>query len=156
MASSISGYFNAARKVYKNASSQFIEQFIKIICSAFLFSFFMPLTIENACFALILGDLISEIGAFLYLFILYFFDKNIYKVKSNCNSNENYTKKLLGISVPVALTSYIRSGLSTLKQLIIPSSLEKSGIACSIALSTYGIISGMSMQIIMFPILFSK
>ena len=98
--------------------------------------------------------MISEIGSFLYLFILYYFDKNIYKVNAKCHSKENYTKKILGVSVPVALTSYIRSGLSTVKQLIIPSSLEKSGIACSIALSTYGVISGMSMQIIMFPILF--
>lgn len=154
MSSSITGFFNAIRKVYKSASSQFIEQFIKICSIAFLFSLFMPLTIENACFALILGDLISEVSAFLYLFILYSFDKNIYKINAHCNSNKNYTKKLLGISVPVALTSYIRSGLSTVKQLIIPSSLEKSGISCSIALSTYGIISGMSMQIIMFPILF--
>lgn len=154
MSSAITGYFNAIRKVYKTASSQFIEQFIKIISIAFLFSLFMPLTIENACFSLILGDLISEIISFLYLFILYYFDKNIYKINSKCNSNENYTKKLLGISVPVALTSYLRSGLSTVKQLIIPSSLEKSGIECSTALSKYGIISGMSMQIIMFPILF--
>lgn len=154
MSSAITGYFNAVRKVYKTASSQFIEQFIKISSIAFLFSLFMPLTIENACFALILGDLVSEIGAFLYLFILYCFDKNIYKVNVKCTSNDSYTKKLLGVSVPVALTSYLRSGLSTVKQLIIPSSLEKSGIDCSIALSKYGIISGMSMQIIMFPILF--
>lgn len=154
MSSAINGFFNAVRKVYKNATSQFVEQFIKIVSIAFLFSLFLPLTIENACFSLILGDLISEIGAFLYLFILYYFDKNIYKVDAICSSKENYTKKLLSVSVPVALTSYIRSGLSTVKQLIIPTSLEKSGVACSIALSTYGIISGMSMQIIMFPILF--
>ncbi len=154
MSSAINGFFTAIRKVYKNATSQFIEQFIKIVSIAYLFSLFLPLTIENACFSLILGDLISEIGSFLYLFILYYFDKNIYKVNAKCHSKENYTKKILGVSVPVALTSYIRSGLSTVKQLIIPSSLEKSGIACSIALSTYGVISGMSMQIIMFPILF--
>ena len=53
--------------------------------------------------------------------------------------------------MPVAITSYIRSGLSTLKQLLIPSSLEKSGLSCSMAFSTYGTVFGMAMPIIMFP-----
>ena len=55
------------------------------------------------------------------------------------------------IAFPVAITSYIRSGLSTLKQLIIPTQLEKSGLSCSNALSKYGIINGMVMPVVTFP-----
>ena len=53
--------------------------------------------------------------------------------------------------MPVAFTSYIKSGISTIKQLIIPSSLEKNGLSSNEALSNYGIISGMAMPIVMFP-----
>ena len=60
-------------------------------------------------------------------------------------------KRILKISVPIAITSYIRSGLTTLKQIIIPSSLQKSGINFSSSLANYGIISGMALPIIMFP-----
>ena len=83
--------------------------------------------------------------------------KLLIKNKKKYNSSiekkfsSNYTQKLLRISIPIAITSYIRSGLSTLKQLIIPSSLEKSGINCSESLSKYGIINGMALPIIMFP-----
>ena len=56
--------------------------------------------------------------------------------------------------MPVALTSYIKSWLSTLKQLIIPSSLEKNGIDCDKALAEYGSITGMAMPIVMFPATF--
>ena len=79
-------------------------------------------------------------------------DKNYskyYRFLSN-----SYTSRLLRISLPVAFTSYIKSGLSTLKQIIIPISLEKSGLGCSLALSNYGIVSGMAMPVIMFPSVF--
>lgn len=49
---------------------------------------------------------------------------------------------------------YVRSGLSTIKQLLIPYSLERSGIDCLIAISKYGIITGMVMPIINFPSVF--
>ena len=64
---------------------------------------------------------------------------------------KNPYDNILKIAFPVAVTSYIRSGLSTLKQLIIPTQLEKSGISCSRALSQYGMINGMVLPVITFP-----
>ena len=42
-------------------------------------------------------------------------------------------------------------GLSSLKQLLIPLRLEKYGMSCNEALSSYGIINGMTMPVLMFP-----
>ena len=56
--------------------------------------------------------------------------------------------------MPISLTSYIRSGLSTFKQLLIPSSLEKNGLNCDKALADYGTITGMAMPVVMFPATF--
>lgn len=42
-------------------------------------------------------------------------------------------------------------GLSTFKQLLIPSSLEKSGMSFNMSISTYGTVLGMAMPIVMFP-----
>ncbi len=154
MSASINGYFTAVRKAYKTASGQFIEQATKILVTAYLINLFLPKGLDYACFSLILGDVISEIVSFIYIYILYIHDKRKSKLYLTRNKNTNFDKRIFKISIPIAITSYIRSGLSTLKQLLIPNSLEKSGLSCDLALSFYGLISGMAMPIVNFPSLF--
>lgn len=154
MSSAINGYFTAMRRVYKNAFAKFFEEFIKISVTAFIINQFLPSGIEYMCFSLILGDVISEVASFIFIFILYLKDKRKYLKRCFSKEDSSYTRKILRISLPIAFTSYIRSGLSTFKQLLIPSSLEKSGIGCSLALSNYGVVGGMAMPVIMFPSVF--
>ena len=152
ISSSIIGYFLAVRRVYKTVVGQFLEQISKIIAIVILLKIYLPIgTLEGICFALILGDVISEIISFIYLLIIYYFDINKYFNKFINKTNNNFLFRIFRIFAPVALTSYFRSGLSSIKQLIIPSSLEKSGLSCNTSLSKYGTISGMTMPIIMFP-----
>lgn len=108
-------------------------------------------SLEKICYALILGDVISEIISFLYLIVIYILDINYHITTFKVSNKNNFLYRIFRILVPVAFTSYIRSGLSTVKQLIIPSSLEKNGLDCTKALSDYGTISGMAMPIVMFP-----
>ena len=151
MSSAISGYFAGVRRIYKNAIGQFIEHTSKVIITAIIVNIYLPYGINYACFALILGDLISELISFCYIYIVYLLDKKKYSKLPELAKQNNYTHRILRISIPIAITSYIRSGLSTFKQLIIPSSLEKSGINSKESLSKYGIINGMALPIIMFP-----
>ena len=83
------------------------------------------------------------------IFILYIIDIRLKKLEDVRSFGQRFN--ILKIAFPVAVTSYIRSGLSTLKQLIIPTQLEKSGISCSRALSQYGMINGMVLPVITFP-----
>ena len=153
MSSAVNGYFTAVRRVYKNAFAKFFEEFVKIVCTAILLKSFMPDGIDYACYALILADVISEILSFLYLYVLYKLDKHKFRTKSKYKDLDSYNKRILRITIPVALTSYLRSGLSTAKQLLIPSSLQKSGMNSSNALIAYGIVNGMAMPIITFPVI---
>lgn len=151
MSASINGYFCAIRKMYKSASSQFLETIAKIFAIIFLLNFFINKGLEYICLALIIGDFISEVISFIYLYSLYIHDLNnlpLYRSYTNC------MKRFFNICGPVAITSYIKSGLSTLKQILIPIKLEHSGLSCSQALSQYGLISGMAMPIFMFPSVF--
>ena len=152
MSSAINGYFTAVRRVYKNAFAKFFEEFVKIACTAIFLKSFMPDGIDYACYSLILADMISEITSFLHLYILYIRDKRNSLLESRYKDLDSYNKRILRITIPVALTSYLRSGLSTIKQLIIPSSLQKSGMNSSNSLIAYGIVNGMAMPIIMFPV----
>lgn len=152
MSSAINGYFTAVRRVYKNAFAKFFEEFVKIACTAILLKSFMPDGINYACYSLILADVISEITSFIHLYFLYIRDEHGTLIESRYKDLDSYNKRILRIAIPVALTSYLRSGLSTIKQLIIPSSLQKSGMNSSNSLISYGIVNGMAMPIIMFPV----
>ena len=152
VSASINGYFSAVTRVIKSASATFIEQFFKIILSVYFFSIILPNNVENACISLVLGSLLSEFISFIYLLLLYKNDKKRYK--GDDKEKKNYIKDIAKISFPIAITSYIRSGMSTIKQIIIPIRLEKSGMSCKVALSQYGMITGMVMQLIWFPCLF--
>lgn len=149
LSSCMNGYFSALRKVKKTVFAQVLEQFFKISFISFLLNYFLPSGLEYACISLVLGGAISEFLSFLFLAFLFLRDKN--KLTSGSFKDTNYTKQILKISLPISFTSYIRSGLSTFKQLLIPLQLEKSGISCELALSQYGIINGMVMPLIMFP-----
>ena len=153
MSSAINGYFTAVRRVHKNAFAKFGEEFVKIICTAIFLNFFIPNTINHACYSLVLADVISEVLSFFHLYILYREDKKRDLLESRYKDLDSYNRRILRITIPVALTSYLRSGLSTLKQLIIPSSLQRSGMNSSNALISYGIVNGMAMPIIMFPVI---
>lgn len=153
MSSCISSYFATIRKAYKNAISQVFEFTIKMFATIILLKINISNGVEAICISLILADVISEICSFTLIFILYIIDIKLKKLEDIRSFGQRIN--ILKIAFPVAVTSYIRSGLSTLKQLIIPTQLEKSGISCSRALSQYGMINGMVLPVITFPTVFT-
>ena len=54
----------------------------------------------------------------------------------------NLLRRMLQISVPVAASAYVTSGLRTLQQLLIPAGLRRSGATAQAALGVYGTIQG--------------
>ena len=149
ISSCINSYFTCIRKAYKNAITQIFEFAIRIIATVLLLKVNISKGVEYICISLILADVISEICSFTLIFIFYIIDIKFKKM----NDVRSFGQRLniLKIAFPVAITSYIRSGLSTLKQLIIPTQLEKFGLSYNNALSKYGIINGMVMPVILFP-----
>ena len=177
LTSCINGYFSGLRKIKNTVYCQIFEGIVKILLViTFLNYFFRAYSIEQACIALVLSTTISEIFSFLFLLFLFLKGKKLsfckvayrkIKISESKERTENklfvhaknefskeLTKKILRIAIPISFTSYIRSGLSCLKQVLIPIQLEKSGLNCSLALSQYGIINGMAFPLIMFPCFF--
>lgn len=145
----LSGYFTAVRRPYKSSSNDIINIIIKILTILLLIPHFNLNNINNVVIVLILGTTCSELISFIYVYILFILDKR--KLKNTRTISNNFLHRILRISMPVAITSYIRSGLSTLKQLLIPIQLEKGGLSCTSALSEYGMINGMAMSLLLFP-----
>lgn len=149
MSSCLTGYFTAMRNSVKPASNQILEQLLKVTLISNLLNYFMPCGLEYVCISLILGNVISEILSFAYIFYLYKLDeKKLPKIK---NDNTFFENRIMKITIPVGLTSFIRSGLSTIKQILTPLGFEKNGNSCEQALANYGLVSGMAMPLILFP-----
>ena len=79
----------------------------------------------------------------------YAFDRRRYSSRSGPGAR--VTVRLLGTALPLAVSSYARSALSTLEHLLVPRGFRKSGLSADAALAGYGVIQGMAMPVIAFP-----
>ncbi|HEY5586805.1 MAG TPA: polysaccharide biosynthesis protein [Ruminiclostridium sp.] len=152
VSSCLRGYFLAKRKIIKTASAQILEQFIKIFIVVNVINMFVTKELEYTCAAVVLGATVAEMVSCVYVFILYYYEKkknskyDIGIVRTNRILN-----KILNISLPIAASSYVRIGLNTVENIMIPSGFEKFGSSSKTALAEYGMIRGMAMPILTFP-----
>lgn len=146
------GYFCARRKVLRTAGEQLLEQIIEIGIFVFIFLKFSPMSLEYACLSIVIGTTCAEFLSFIYSLILYLAD--VKKVKYKCKKVPCLGRKIFPIAVPVTASSCLRSGLSAIENVLIPSGLKKYGADYAAALSQYGIISGMVMPVLVFPSVF--
>ena len=140
ISSVINGYFSSVEKPYKSAISQILEIFVKIIFTFLLFHRNKDISnIESVCTILILADVISELFSFVLNIGFYIIDTRKYINKRYLPMQMK--KRIFFIAFPISITSCIRSGLSSLKQFLIPARLVLSGMTYSLAVSNYGLIS---------------
>jgi len=139
------GYFTAVRKVYKTALIQIGEQLLKIGLTVLFLSHFLPRGEEYTCLSLILAGTLGEGASFLASLGLFHYDRKKEK------GIKKATGGLLRIALPIAFSSYLRSGLVTVKHLLVPSQLQKNGMTHRQAVSAFGIIHGIVLPIILFP-----
>ena len=150
LSSAWGGYFSAMRRPWKNAAVQVFEQGVKIGATMYLLTFYFAKNVESACRILVLGGLVAEVFSFFLEWLLYRLDKGRHLGKEIAFGVGD-GKKLLSITLPIAATAYIRSGLITLQHILIPEGLRRSGTSHAAALVAYGCIQGMALPIILYP-----
>ncbi|HIS68433.1 MAG TPA: oligosaccharide flippase family protein [Candidatus Gallacutalibacter stercoravium] len=145
------GYFYGVRKVLKTASEQLLEQGIEIAVFACLIGSLAPKGLEYACCAIVLGTTLAEIVSCAYSFLLYWQDSRALRRSAQHSREKGVIKKILSVSLPVTASSCLRSGLSTVENMMIPRGLKKSGASAEASLAGYGMLTGMVMPVITFP-----
>ncbi len=148
LSSVASGYFNAVGRVYKSAVSQIVEQLLRVGGCVWLLSVFGTEHAQTACNMVVISGCAAEILSFILVFILLKVDIKRYQ---NKKIGGHITGRMLSIALPIAVSSYVRSGLSTLEHTMIPRGLRKYGGDAETALSAYGVVHGMVMPLIFFP-----
>lgn len=150
LSSALNGYFTAVRRISKNAAVQIAEQAIRIGGTVLLISLFISGDLEKACLCVVGGGCLADLLSFLYSFIMYRIDLKRH-IGNEGKLEGDQKKKLLSIALPVALSSYLRSGLVTIEHLLIPWGLGKLGRSRDSALATYGVMQAMALPIVLFP-----
>ncbi len=152
LSSSLGGYFTALRRVYKNACVQIFSQALRIYLCVVLLGSTVAKDMESACVAIVIGITVSELGGFIIHLILYLFEKrSAQKSKKSVPADKRLSGRLIPITVPVALSAYMRSALITVEHLLIPWGLERSGTSRDISLAAYGTVHSLVFPLILFP-----
>lgn len=145
------GYFSAVRRAYKSAAAQVSEQICRVAATLLLLSLLSPSDVESACCLLVLGGALAELLSFLLQFLLYLPDRRKHFARADQEVGGQEGRRLIGITLPIALAAYIRSALLTLEHILIPEGLRNSGHSHKDALTAYGSIQSMALPVILYP-----
>ncbi len=147
----IKGYFYASRRVLPPASSEFLEQGVKIISITYLLEKMLPLGIEKGCEAVFWGISLGELSSCFYL--LCFYTANQKRKKHSVKGKWGKAAiSVARLALPIMVTSMATSFLRMHEEVLIVDSLQRSGLSQRQALSTYGGIHGMVMPLVVFPL----
>ncbi len=143
------GYFTASGRIFKAAAIQVVEQLIRIGLVVIFLDFAPSGDLEKSCAAVCAGSTSAEVCSFILMLTVFLFDRRKYAKRAE--PSPRLPARMLSIAVPLALSAYARSSLSTLEQLLVPRGLKKAGYTANGALAGYGTIQGMVFPIIFFP-----
>ncbi len=161
LSSALSGYFTAVRRVHRNAAAQLFEQGVRIALTVWLLLTLAPVGLEWACLALVGGSAAAEFLSFFFLFAAYLLDKRKHPLAAapllprdaigptRPPQKGGIMGEILSVSIPVAFSAYVRSGLVTVEHILIPLCLG--GETRGEALATYGTLHSMALPLLLFP-----
>ncbi len=150
--SCIRGYFFGVQDAVVPAMSQVLEQTVRIVTVFTLSALFIPMGLEYACAAAVIGIVIGELLSFLFVFLSYL----CFKKKKSFNKRPSLSSlhtlgMIMAMAVPLSANKIVGSLLSTAENILIPQRLMLFGQTGQNAMSTYGMLTGMAMPLIQFP-----
>lgn len=141
------GYFTACGKVRRLAAVEILDRVASVLLTAMLLQKGSADDLSHACTSIVAGGAVSCLGACGILFLWMCRDLQRYERPKEPSGMGG---RLLRFCVPVALNDYLRSGLGTLEQFLIPLGLAKYGGSRNSAMADYGVIQAMVFPVLMF------
>lgn len=156
--SCINGYYYGLKKAGVPASTQLVEQLIRVaivyIIAIKAGNQDVTVTCELAVFGIIVGEIASSLYNLLSLFITKSPSELLLMGPDpNARSTNRRTliKNLLQLSVPLSANRLLISILHSIEAVLIPTMLRRAGLSTQEALVSFGILNGMSIPFILFP-----
>lgn len=140
----IKGYFYGIRKVIIPASSEFVEQAVKVVSISFFLNKGLYLGAEYGCAGVLFGIMIGEMCSCLYLFLWF------WKVARGGDGEKSPVKIILEMTVPMTASAVGNSFFRMVEDVWIIDGLKIYGEKN--ALGVYGLIKGMTIPLLVFPL----
>lgn len=156
--SCINGYFYGIRKTSIPAICQLSEQIIRVgsvyIIYYFCLKYGMTPTISFAVVGLVSGESASMIVSLIAVraHFSHILPKHYGPLLSvNASGFCEASKRLLTLAIPLSLNRVIINFLQSIEAIFIPNKLMSYGYDNATALGVYGVLTGMSLPLILFP-----
>ena len=147
LGSVFSGYFVGVRRVSFNAAAQVLTQLSKVAVTVLLVISSSGQGTVASVLALCTGIVITETVGFLISLLQFAIDR----ARHGEGADAPRLSEVAGMAIPLALSAYVRSALLTLEHILIPARLKESGESSADAYAQYGILHGMSLPLILYP-----
>jgi len=145
------GYFIASRRVAVPASAQVLEQLFKMGFIMLMLGSALQRGIEHGAAVVVLGITLSEVACFVYTLAGYLLDKAKHRDKDKAQVG-GALRSILAFAVPISAGAYFRSAMRLLEDVLIVSGLTRFGGDQGEATGYYGILRGMEMPLLVFPL----
>lgn len=159
--SCINGYYYGLKKSMVPSVSQLVEQLARVGSVFAIYSYSEYMGAEPSLAVTTLGILIGEIcSCFLSVIALYVhlgklnranLLSPLRRTSSHLHSYLQHTRELMRMSVPLAANRLTLNFLQSVEAVQIPNRLVLHGMSRSAALSNYGVLTGMTYPLILFP-----
>ena len=154
MCSVYGGYFVAVRRVPLNAAVQVFSQLLKIILTVLVLPARGVTDVGEGMVRLCAVSTLCELAGFVALSLLFLFcAPRLPKEQTAACRTPSKLGAFLGVTVPLALSAYIRQALLTLEHSMIPKRLLKfQNTTMDKALADYGAFHGMALPLLLYPL----
>ncbi len=150
MSSVFSGYFVGVKRVGRNAAVQVLAQIFRITITVYFIKNYANLGVEAGTAALAISTTLTEIAVFAVALFQFLCDKRR-NLKGKYINKSGHFSAVSGMALPLAVSAYIRSALLTLEHILIPKRLRDRGESHSEALASYGVLHGMALPMLLYP-----
>lgn len=148
LSSCINGFFIALRKAKNTAAIQISEQLFKMLIT-FALIYCMADRADLCLLLVVFSNVCADI--FSVVISLFLCSKEVKQLPKLTVTRGGLSAAVLSITLPVSISSFLRSALTALEHILIPKGLIKSGLSYGASMAAYGILTGMALPIIMFP-----
>jgi stage V sporulation protein B len=150
--SCLRGYFFGIQNAVVPAVNQVLEQMVRMFVIYILAGLLIPLGIEFAVAAAVIGIVAEEFFSLIYIVFAY----NKKKLKPNNKTVPTFSTKaslllIASMSLPLTANRVTGSLLATYENILIPQRLQMYGLSSSEAMATFGQLMGMALPLIFFP-----
>ncbi len=144
-------YFYGVNRVTPQITSELSEQVVRALAVAALLFYFGTSDAGNSAALIVLGMVISELSSFVILTLFYKGEKRGLRKPERKKAT---LSEILSVAVPVSGAATVNNLLSSLNSLLIPRLLIASGMSAVSATESLGVMFGMTMPLLSFPIAF--